>query len=113
MIWLEPAHNRRKKTQMGLIPLNGAGSRTRTYEGRSREIYSLLSLPLDDSSKVRSRCSATPLYCSKPCLFCQDLLHLVCAARHIKALFSLARMFPHLKTFMTLVGEGVHAVLAQ
>ena len=28
----------------------GAGSRTRTYEGRSREIYSLLSLPLDDSS---------------------------------------------------------------
>ena len=29
---------------------NGAGSRTRTYEGRSREIYSLLSLPLDDSS---------------------------------------------------------------
>ena len=30
----------------------GAGSRTRTYEGRSREIYSLLSLPLDDSSNV-------------------------------------------------------------
>ena len=31
---------------------NGAGSRTRTYEGRSREIYSLLSLPLDDSSTL-------------------------------------------------------------
>ncbi len=31
---------------------NGAGSRTRTYEGRSREIYSLLSLPLDDSSNT-------------------------------------------------------------
>ena len=30
----------------------GAGSRTRTYEGRSREIYSLLSLPLDDSSNT-------------------------------------------------------------
>ena len=30
------------------IHLNGGG-RTRTYEGRSREIYSLLSLPLDDS----------------------------------------------------------------
>ena len=29
---------------------NGAGSRTRTYEARRREIYSLLSLPLDDSS---------------------------------------------------------------
>ena len=28
----------------------GAGSRTRTYEARRREIYSLLSLPLDDSS---------------------------------------------------------------
>lgn len=31
---------------------SGAGSRTRTYEGRSREIYSLLSLPLDDSSTI-------------------------------------------------------------
>lgn len=29
---------------------SGAGSRTRTYEARRREIYSLLSLPLDDSS---------------------------------------------------------------
>ena len=29
---------------------HGAGSRTRTYEARRREIYSLLSLPLDDSS---------------------------------------------------------------
>lgn len=29
--------------------LFGAGSRTRTYEGLRREIYSLLSLPLDDS----------------------------------------------------------------
>ena len=28
----------------------GAGGRTRTYEARKREIYSLLSLPLDDSS---------------------------------------------------------------
>ena len=31
---------------------NGAGGRTRTYEARKREIYSLLSLPLDDSSNV-------------------------------------------------------------
>ena len=30
----------------------GAGSRTRTYEARRREIYSLLSLPLDDSSTI-------------------------------------------------------------
>ncbi len=30
----------------------GAGSRTRTYEARRREIYSLLSLPLDDSSNT-------------------------------------------------------------
>ena len=35
----------------GSILFSGAGSRTRTYEGRSREIYSLLSLPLDDSSR--------------------------------------------------------------
>jgi hypothetical protein len=27
----------------------GTGGRTRTYEGLRREIYSLLSLPLDDS----------------------------------------------------------------
>ena len=43
----------RKNAEMA--PFNlifGAGSRTRTYEGRSREIYSLLSLPLDDSSKL-------------------------------------------------------------
>ena len=31
---------------------SGAGSRTRTYEARRREIYSLLSLPLDDSSSL-------------------------------------------------------------
>ena len=29
----------------------GTGGRTRTYEGLRREIYSLLSLPLDDSGK--------------------------------------------------------------
>gem|GEM_PF-1904473 len=28
---------------------NGTGGRTRTYEAKKREIYSLLSLPLDDS----------------------------------------------------------------
>ena len=38
------------KPFQGLLLFSGAGSRTRTYEGRSREIYSLLSLPLDDSS---------------------------------------------------------------
>ncbi len=30
----------------------GTGGRTRTYEDLRREIYSLLSLPLDDSGKV-------------------------------------------------------------
>ena len=35
-----------------LVSEFGAGSRTRTYEGLRREIYSLLSLPLDDSSIV-------------------------------------------------------------
>ena len=37
---------------MGLKFHHGAGSRTRTYEARRREIYSLLSLPLDDSSTL-------------------------------------------------------------
>ena len=32
--------------------MRGAGGRTRTYEARRREIYSLLSLPLDDSSLI-------------------------------------------------------------
>ncbi len=43
----------RARKNAKMAPFNsdfGAGSRTRTYEGRSREIYSLLSLPLDDSS---------------------------------------------------------------
>ena len=43
----------RKNAEMAPFNSNfGAGSRTRTYEGRSREIYSLLSLPLDDSSRL-------------------------------------------------------------
>ena len=33
------------------MSLCGAGGRTRTYEAKKREIYSLLSLPLDDSGK--------------------------------------------------------------
>ncbi len=47
--------NARKKSTFALSFLVlfyfGTGGRTRTYEGLRREIYSLLSLPLDDSGK--------------------------------------------------------------
>ena len=36
---------------------HGTGGRTRTYEAKKREIYSLLSLPLDDSGDLWSRLS--------------------------------------------------------
>ena len=45
--------NARKKSAFALsflvLSCFGTGGRTRTYEGLRREIYSLLSLPLDDS----------------------------------------------------------------
>ena len=45
-----PTPNVKKNSEQMFAIFLGAGSRTRTYEARRREIYSLLSLPLDDSS---------------------------------------------------------------
>ena len=51
----------------------GAGGRTRTYEGVTREIYSLLSLPLDYSSNARLsfalRPSASGIFGSRQAYF--------------------------------------------
>ncbi len=69
-----------KNAALAAFNLNGgAGSRTRTYEARRREIYSLLSLPLDDSSatiiisnKIQ-KSTSNPLFQKQNSFFGNDL----------------------------------------
>lgn len=52
----------------------GTGGRTRTYEAIKREIYSLLSLPLDDSGVINCKFGAASGTRTQDLLFTKQLL---------------------------------------